>query len=286
MRRRCCLVYLKHGHMAKSYHSSVKCLICGWRHYVLLCPELRKENLSSSKDKMITGEEHPTEVLLTNLPTEREVYLKSITIRLSHKGKEICIANIQLKCLFSINKRYVQLILPRIRDELLLSDLPSRGIKLTDVRKDTLPIRVLLGAETLGIILTRRIVVFPSGFLAVETSLGWTILGLGKKKYVINMVTVNLQSIELPRTWELEVLGITDPVERKNKILLEEETLTHFKKTLTVCEVQHYEVILPWLAGHPAICDKYDLSESKLRNVTKRLIRENNFEDYDAVFQH
>ncbi|GFS76779.1 transposable element Tc1 transposase [Trichonephila clavipes] len=98
-------------------------------------------------------------------------------------------------------------ILPRIRDESLLSDLTSQGIKLTDVGKDTQPIRVLLGADTLGSILTRRIEAFLSGFSAVETSLDWTILGLGKKKHVVNMVTLNLQSIELPRIWDLEVLA-------------------------------------------------------------------------------
>ncbi|GFY37349.1 uncharacterized protein TNIN_317061 [Trichonephila inaurata madagascariensis] len=53
MRRRCCLICLKHDHMAKNCHSSV---ICGRRHYVLLCPELRKEYPSSSKDKMINVE--------------------------------------------------------------------------------------------------------------------------------------------------------------------------------------------------------------------------------------
>ncbi|GFX57307.1 uncharacterized protein TNCV_3914711 [Trichonephila clavipes] len=61
--------------------------------------------------------------------------------------------------------------------------------------------------------------------------------------------------------------------------------MTHFNETLRVCEGQRYEVTIPWLAGHLALCDKYDLAESKLRNITKRLIRENNFEDYHAVFQ-
>ncbi|GFX92542.1 dual 3',5'-cyclic-AMP and-GMP phosphodiesterase 11 [Trichonephila clavipes] len=38
--------------------------------------------------------------------------------------------------------------LPRIRDENLLAELASRGIKLTDVGRDTPPIRILLGADT------------------------------------------------------------------------------------------------------------------------------------------
>ncbi|GFR28636.1 uncharacterized protein TNCT_65711 [Trichonephila clavata] len=37
--------------------------------------------------------------------------------------------------------------LPRIRDENLIAELASRGIKLTDVGRDTPPIRILLGAD-------------------------------------------------------------------------------------------------------------------------------------------
>ncbi|GFX08800.1 retrovirus-related Pol polyprotein from transposon opus [Trichonephila clavipes] len=213
--------------MAKKYHSSVKCLICGRRHYVLLCPELRKENPSSSKDKMINGKEHPTEVLLTNLPTERfennndQTATQGWRIKAVGKRKEtfsqglfgggispaiehgryiVTVEGFDRKYstkMSLLDQQKICSILQKIRDESLLSDLASRGIKLTDVGKDTTPIRVLLGADTLGCILTRRI-----------------------------------ESIKLPKIWDLEVLGITDPVERKNKILFEEETLTHFKETL------------------------------------------------------
>ncbi|GFR14216.1 DUF1758 domain-containing protein [Trichonephila clavata] len=175
--------------------------------------------------------------------------------------------------------------LPRIHDRKLLSELSSRGIKLTDVGRDSPPIRVLLGADILGSILTGRIEVLSSGVSAVETLLGWTILGLGKKKEVVNLVTLSLQNMDVPKMWDLEVLGITDPIEKENESLLEEETLTHFKETIRLCEDQRYEVALPWLAGHPALCDKYDAAESRLRTATKRLINENYLEAYDNVFK-
>ncbi|GFT23290.1 uncharacterized protein NPIL_507481 [Nephila pilipes] len=90
MRKRCCLVCLKPGHMAKRCHSSVKCLICGRRHYALLCPHLRKDKISS-KSREVDEEQHSTETLLTNLPLERKIYLKTITVRLRHKNKEVCV---------------------------------------------------------------------------------------------------------------------------------------------------------------------------------------------------
>ncbi|GFQ86326.1 uncharacterized protein TNCT_523641 [Trichonephila clavata] len=238
----------------------MKCLICGRRHYVLLCPDLRKENPSSPKDKGFNEEENSTEALSINIPAEQEVYLKTIIIRLRHKGKEICVRALlddgshrsyvekdlveELKLcpsgketfskgLFggeippaaehgkytvtveSLDLKYstkmslldqqkVCSMLPRIRDESLLADLASRETKLTDVGKDTPPIGVLLGADVLGSLLIGRIEVFTSGVSAVETLLGWTILGHGRKKHVVNMVTLNLYSIEPPRIRDIE----------------------------------------------------------------------------------
>ncbi|KAF8791455.1 hypothetical protein HNY73_006314 [Argiope bruennichi] len=124
--------------------------------------------------------------------------------------------------------------LPSIRDENVLTELASRGIKLTDVEKDTPPIRVLLGADA--------------------------ILGLGSKSQVVNMVTLTLQNIELPKIWNLYVLDIKDPIERKNKTLLEKVTMTHFRGTLKIREDGRYEVALAWLSTFPSVYDKHDLS--------------------------
>ncbi|XP_042911003.1 uncharacterized protein [Parasteatoda tepidariorum] len=323
IQKRCCLVCLKSGHMAKRCHSIVRCLVFKRRHYTILCPDLRKGINSSSKDKIAGDEQKSTEILFTNRSSEREIYLKTITIRLRNRDKEVCVRALmdngfqrpyiekslaeELKLspsgsevfsqgLFgggtspaSEHKRYVYAKicseLPRIQYRSLLADLASRGIEITDVGKDTPPIRVLLGADVLGRILTGKIEVLRSGVSAIETLLGWTILGLGRKKKMVNLVALSLQNMELQKIWDLDVLGIENPVERKNKIQLKEETLIHFRKTLRVSEDQRYEVSLPWLAGHPSLYDKYDIAESRLRTATKRLLNENYFDAYDAVFK-
>ncbi|GFT24320.1 DUF1758 domain-containing protein [Nephila pilipes] len=93
IRKRCCLVCLKVGHLAKRCHSSVRCLICKRIHYPLLCPDLCKEKESnfSSKDRTADNEQRSTEILLTNLPSEHEIYLKTIMIRLRNRDKEVCV---------------------------------------------------------------------------------------------------------------------------------------------------------------------------------------------------
>ncbi|GFV91386.1 integrase catalytic domain-containing protein [Trichonephila clavipes] len=123
-------------------------------------------------------------------------------------------------------------ILPRIHGRKLLSEFASRGIKFTDVGRDSLLIRVLLGADILGSILTDRIEVLSSEVSAVETLLGWTILGLGKKRDVLNLVTLSLQNMDVPKMWDLEILGITVPIEKKNENLLEEELWLILRKQL------------------------------------------------------
>ncbi|GIY98480.1 hypothetical protein CEXT_502411 [Caerostris extrusa] len=91
MLKRCCLICLKPGHKAKKGHSNVRCLICERRHYALLCPDLRKGNSSLPKRKVADEEAKSTEILLTNNSSEYEIYLKTIIVRLRHKGKEVCV---------------------------------------------------------------------------------------------------------------------------------------------------------------------------------------------------
>ncbi|GFR03200.1 uncharacterized protein TNCT_270171 [Trichonephila clavata] len=155
---------------------------------------LHKENPSSQKDKGVYEEENPTEALLTNIPSEQEEYLKTIMIRLRQKetfSKVLFGGGISPAAehgrytltVESLDRKYstkmslfdqpkICSMLLRIRDESLLADLVARGIKSTDAGKDTPPIRVLLGVDVKGSILTGRIEVFQSGVSAVETLLG------------------------------------------------------------------------------------------------------------------
>ncbi|GBM18133.1 hypothetical protein AVEN_75542-1 [Araneus ventricosus] len=118
--------------------------------------------------------------------------------------------------------------LPRVHDKHLLAELENHGIVLTDTGEETPPLRLLLGAGVLEKILTGKIEVLKAGISAIETSLGWSVLGSEKKTTVVNRVTLCLQNSEIPKIWELEKLDIVDPTERKATTLLEDETLANF----------------------------------------------------------
>ncbi|GFY59016.1 DUF1758 domain-containing protein [Trichonephila inaurata madagascariensis] len=274
IRKRCCLICLKVGHLAKRYHSRVRCLICKRRHYPLLCPDLRKEKETTfslrNRDKEVCvrallddGSQRSyieknlaAELFLS--PSGREIFSQGlfgggISPASEHKRYMVNVESLNHKYtpLSLLEQQNICSTLPRIHDRKLLSEPASRGIKLRDVGRDSPPIRVLLGADILGNILTGRIEVLSSGVSAVDTLLGWTILGLGKKREVVNLVTLSLQNMD---------------------------------ETIRICD-QRYEVVLPWLAGHPALYDKYDAAESRLCTATKHLINENYFEAYDNGFK-
>ncbi|GFR02681.1 DUF1758 domain-containing protein [Trichonephila clavata] len=143
------------------------------------------------------NEQRSTETLLTNLPSEHEIYLKTIMIRLRNRDKEVCA-------------------------RALLDD----GSQRSYIEKN-------LAAE---------LFLSPSGREIFSQGL------FGG--------------------------GISPASEHKR-----------YMETIRLCEDQRYEVALPWLAGHPALCDKYDAAESRLRTATKRLINENYLEAYDNVFK-
>ncbi|GIX72223.1 DUF1758 domain-containing protein [Caerostris darwini] len=196
MHKRCCLVCLKPGHMAKKCHSNVRCLICERRHYVLLCPDLRK---GIPKSKVADEEAKSTKILLTNLLSEYEIYFKTIIVRLRHKGKEVCVR--------------------ALRDD---------GSYRSYIEKS-------LAAE---------LNLSPSGTEVLSQGLFGS--------------------------------GISSAAEHgRFSVTIESETI-RFQ------EDQRYEVVLPWLAGHPPV---YDVAESRLRSVTKRLAKENIFEVYDDVLR-
>ncbi|GIY77058.1 reverse transcriptase [Caerostris darwini] len=222
MLKRCCLVCLKPGHMAKKCHSNVRCLICERRHYALLCPDLRKGNSSLPKRKVADEEAKSTEILLTNHSSEYEIYLKTIIVRLRHKGKEVCV-------------------------RALMDDGSHRS--------------------------------YIEKSLVAELNLSPS----EQKCYLKDCLVVEFHL--LLSMADFQSFGHKRSVERKNKTLLEEETLIHFKETIRFQEDQRYEVALPWLAGHPPVYDKYDVAESRLRSVTKRLVKENIYEVYDDVLR-
>ncbi|XP_054706953.1 uncharacterized protein LOC129216761 [Uloborus diversus] len=164
----------------------------------------------------------------------------------------------------------------------------KNGIFLSDVETDDSEISVLLGADYLGKILTGSISQQPNGLTAVQTYLGWVVMGKSVSdatcsNYVMPIISL-LNASKICDLWSLDVLGIRDPVENKTKKDIDDETVSFFEKTVKFCD-NRYEVNLPWVEGHPELLDLRFQAEKRLKNMSSKLISSGKFDSYDKILK-
>jgi len=78
--------------------------------------------------------------------------------------------------------------------------------------------------------------------VAVETCLGWTLVGKAPQNGIANanlavMVTsLFIKDFEISDPWRLDLIGIQDPIEKKTKEQVHLDTWSHFRQTVKVNE--------------------------------------------------
>lgn len=167
-------------------------------------------------------------------------------------------------------------------------ELDSLDIKLSDVH-DGAPIELLIGADIAGKLYTGKRKVLVCGLVAVETLLGWTLMGKIPSNHDSNKTTCAIslfvKNASITDLWELEALGITDPYEKKSKEELALATKEHFLKNVRQDSEGRYEIVLPWLEGHPPLPSNYRIAKNRLENTVKRLEQRSLLTPYNEVFQ-
>lgn len=169
-------------------------------------------------------------------------------------------------------------------------ELRKLKIKLTDDVNDESPIQVLLGADIVGQLFTGNISILESGLAAMETYLGWTLMGKipEKEQREDSFVTATSMFVtgdKVADLWSLDVLGIKDPTESKSQKEREDAVHKTFLDTVKVNGDGRYEVQLPWLECHPTINDNRNLAEKRLESTMKKLKAQGLISDYDNVFE-
>ncbi|GFV34566.1 integrase catalytic domain-containing protein [Trichonephila clavipes] len=82
---------------------------------------------------------------------------------------------------------------------------------------------------------------------AIETKLGWTVIGKvcsNDKNVMLTTSSLHVRNVSIKELWELDVLGITDPLLNENT--KENFELTDFKNKMKILPNGRYEVKLPW----------------------------------------
>ncbi|GFS93210.1 integrase catalytic domain-containing protein [Trichonephila clavipes] len=172
-----------------------------------------------------------------------------------------------------------------------IHELKTKNIFLTDIQENTGPIEVLLGADVAGKLITGRREELKTGLVALETKLGWTLMGkvpryTDKKDTSMNIVTMlSQEDIPVSSLWDLEMLGIRDTIEQNSREEKEKAVMSHFLETVRQKEDGRYEVHMPWKVDRAFLTDNYELCLKRLESTTRKLEKIGFREKYHEVFR-
>lgn len=176
--------------------------------------------------------------------------------------------------------------LPSLFHATHLQDLQANGVQLHEVEYPGLPIDVLFGADILGPLYTGKLIQHPNGLTSFETKLGWVVMGP-----VINNTSSNfnfLQSFNLfneTYLWDLEILGIRDPIEVQTREQKFQQILENFRNDVQINDEGRIEVALPWKPGHPGLVSNKAAAFKRLQTLTKKLQSNKLFDVYHQVLK-
>jgi len=180
--------------------------------------------------------------------------------------------------------------IPRMHKGRWMQELKEKSVWVADLGEDVPEIELLIGSDYYGSILTGKKVELQNGLVAIETVFGWTLSGKVRDESVamsVTSVSMHVQSEEssISDLWELELIGIKDPMEHKSKEEKDQETKEHFRETVTRSEDGRYSVRLPWIDGVPVVPNNRRVAEQRLISATRRLEEKGQFNAYNEIFE-
>ncbi|UYV63025.1 hypothetical protein LAZ67_2002879 [Cordylochernes scorpioides] len=150
-------------------------------------------------------------------------------------------------------------------------------------------IDILIGSDYFGQLLTGKVVHLGEDLTAVETKLGWTLMGqspvVGKEDKVQIALNMLVARNNLKDLWELDILGIQDPIEVVSKKKRETELREHFIKNIKRDEDQRYSVALPWKCERNNIPSNLEIAQRRLEACTSKLRKEKMVIEYSTILQ-
>ncbi|UYV63002.1 hypothetical protein LAZ67_2002805 [Cordylochernes scorpioides] len=169
-----------------------------------------------------------------------------------------------------------------------LEKLKIKGIILSQDNFKGQEIDILIGANYLGMILTGKIVQVEADLTAVETKLGWTLMGNSpiidsndNVQQTLNLLTTRC---DLKDLWDLKVLGIRDPVETCSKETRYQEIKEKFITKIQRQSDQRYSVGLPWKVEKESIPSNLDIAIKRLDISIKKMNSQNKLTEYSQIF--
>ena len=119
--------------------------------------------------------------------------------------------------------------IPVVKNDSWINELHKSDIILSDIGGENQPIIVLIGADVAGKLLTGKKVNLENRLTAIETFLGWTVIGkLPAKNNETDtdsmVVSMHARVASLSDLWNLDVLGILEPIKKLEKSIKDDKT--------------------------------------------------------------
>ena len=182
--------------------------------------------------------------------------------------------------------------IPRMPRGPWMSELKQKKIYVSDLGDNGNEIEVLIGANYFASWLTGRKKSLSNGLIALETSLGWTLSGeldqatsVSHENLAVQVVSMLSTEASVTELWNLETIGITDPIANKTCKERDAEVREQFVSTLSRTDDGYYCVSLPWVEHRPTIPDNKEIAEKRLQSMTSKLVKQGKFSAYNNVFQ-
>jgi len=171
-----------------------------------------------------------------------------------------------------------------------LEEVKQKGIHLTDIGRSQPEIEILIGADEAGKLYSGKLYNLSNGLVAMETYLGWVIMGKMSRSFWSDsssneLLSLFTQSKNLEDLWKLETIGITDTCENISKSEIEKAVVSHFEETVKTNSEGRYEISLPWVNDRNDLPVNKTEAERRLHITTAKLESAKRFEDYNAVFE-
>ncbi|GFU29513.1 DUF5641 domain-containing protein [Nephila pilipes] len=169
----------------------------------------------------------------------------------------------------------------KMEDKRILNELKNKGIILSDPSCKETEIGLLIGADNIGKLLTGNLIELDSGLTAIETKLGWTVIGKlnsNVKNTMLTTSSLHVRNVSVKELWELDVLGITDPFLNENA--KDNFDLTDFKNKMKILPDGRFEVTLPWKCNTTNLPSNKELTWKRHLRMTNNLKNGKFFDDY------
>ncbi|UYV83091.1 hypothetical protein LAZ67_22002173 [Cordylochernes scorpioides] len=241
-----------------------------------------KESLAKELGLDKLGERKLTKCLFGGRQTREEkhsLYSCSLTNILKEEA-------IQVK---AMGQRMICDRVPTLTAGTWMRDLDKKGVTIIRRKNvETSEIDLLLGADNLSKIWTDQVVCLEDGLTAIKTKIGWSIFGeiplresLASEYASPVFLTMSHKIKDL---WDLEMLGVRDPVEKISQREKNRDIKSHFIEKIIKRDDGHYSVSLPWKEGCEDIPSNFHVAQKRLERCVNKLTTQGRLEDYSKIF--